>query len=155
MQRGILRVPAAMDSASGGVPASAPLTVERVQFGAGRMTVLVRMAPDTQTTSPKLMEHLLPCYPDLPHHACVNDEGATFAAVMDHTSMAHLLEHLIISQQVRLAPDVEPSPVLCGATTWISQVEGRARVEVSFVDDLIALKALHNALADLFACIPE
>lgn len=158
------------------------LSVEKVQFGAGRMTVLVRMAPQAAETTPQQVQQLLECYPDLPHHACVNDEGPTFAAVMDHTSTAHLLEHLIISQQLRLSPthptqpaqpmqpapaaspvsavpsaqptpSVLPSRSLClhGATTWVSRAEGRARIEVEFADDLIALEALHNALADLAA----
>ena len=134
------------------------LSVEKVQFGAGRMTVLVRMAPQAAETTPQQVRQLLECYPDLPHHACVNDEGPTFAAVMDHTSTAHLLEHLIISQQLRLSPthttpSVLPSRSLClhGATTWVSRAEGRARIEVEFADDLIALEALHNALADLAA----
>lgn len=133
----------------------APLVVERVQFGAARMTLLVRMAPEAQTTTAQLMQRLLHRYPDLPHHACVNDEGPYFAAVMDHTGMAHLLEHLIISQQLRLLPDAEPAPVLCGSTAWVCRAEGRARIEVSFVDDIIALRALRNALADLFACFSE
>ena len=177
------------------------LSVEKVQFGAGRMTVLVRMAPQAAETTPQQVQQLLERYPDLPHHTCVNDEGPTFAAVMDHTSTAHLLEHLIISQQLRLspthptqpashaqpaqssptpapaqptqsashaqpapaaspastgpfarpAPSVPPSRPLClhGATTWVSRAEGRARIEVEFADDLIALEALHNALVDL------
>ncbi len=132
-----------------------PLAVERVEFGAGRMTLLVRMAPGGQFTTPQLLQQLIPRYPDLPHHTCVNDEGPGFRAVMDHTSVAHLLEHLIISQQLRLLPAAEPAPVLCGATTWVSRTEGRARIEVSFVDDLVALQALHNALSDLSTSISE
>jgi len=137
------------------------LFVEKVQFGAGRMTVLVRMASQAAETTPQQVRLLLERYPDLPHHACVNDEGPTFAAVMDHTSTAHLLEHLIISQQLRLSPAAPafsasaPVPLYFrGATTWVSRAEGRARIEVDFADDLIALEALHNALADLSCLAP-
>lgn len=137
------------------------LFVEKVQFGAGRMTVLVRMASQAAETTPQQVRLLLERYPDLPHHACVNDEGPTFAAVMDHTSTAHLLEHLIISQQLRLSPAAPafsasaPVPLhFRGATTWVSRAEGRARIEVDFADDLIALEALHNALADLSCLAP-
>lgn len=131
----------------------APLTVERVEFGAGRMTLLVRMAPHASDTTPQLLQQLLPLYPDLPHHACVNGEGPRFDAVMDHTSVAHLLEHMLISQQLRQLPDAGSASVLCGATTWVSRAEGRARIEVGFVDDLIALGALRNCLDALSACM--
>ncbi len=133
-----------------------PVKVEKVQFGAGRMTLVVELAAGFESTTPQLIARLCERYPELPHHACVNEAGPTFAAVMNHTSTAHLLEHLIITEQTRQTPLSDGSaniqePVFCGVTTWISREQRRARIEVSFADDLIALKALHNALAALTA----
>lgn len=133
-----------------------PVKVEEVQFGAGRMTLVVQLAAAFESTTPQLIARLCERYPELPHHACVNEVGPTFAAVMNHTSIAHLLEHLIITEQTRQTPPPSGSanvqePLFCGATTWISREQRRARIEVSFADDLIALEALHNALAVLAA----
>lgn len=104
-------------------------------------------------TSPALMEDILKDFPRLARHACVNEVGNTFAAVMNHTSIPHVLEHLVIDAQVR-AYDAEqpigakspvPDLVFVGTTEWIDEQAGRARIEVNFADDLVALRAFRDA----------
>ncbi len=77
----------------------------------------------------------------------MNEEGDTFAAVMDHTSLPHLLEHLVIDMQAQAVSDA--NAVFVGTTEWIDEFAGRARIEVSFTDDLVALRAFRDAIAFL------
>lgn len=95
-------------------------------------------------TNSEVARRALECYPSLSHHACVNAEGRTFGFVISHTSIAHLLEHLVIELQTQASAD--PSAVFVGTSEWVDEAAGVARVEVSFCDDLQALRALNDAL---------
>lgn len=113
----------------------------------------------------------------LAYHTCVhgddpaaNPDNPTFGAVIENTSLPHVLEHLIIDEQVRnaetprpnsapvtpsdpaaLAPSPAPftDATFVGTTEWLDEAAGLARVEVNFTDDLVALRALRSALAFL------
>lgn len=130
-------------------------------------------------TTPSLITALLPAYPHLLEHACVNDCGTTFGAVAKRTSLPHLLEHMAIENQVRAEGDAEStilngqsahvqddalhrqsprgaavSPATyMGKTRWTDRARRMAHVELSYVDDLVALAALRDAARDLNAAI--
>lgn len=132
------------DSASpGDIPEQASqdaLSIERITVGDGRIRCRVKLSAQTQRyTDPVLMATVLAFYPTLAQHACKNDHGPTFASVMDHTSLPHLLEHLVIDVQTAHATD--PSAAFVGFTQWLDESAGIACVEVSFTDDLDALQA--------------
>ena len=83
---------------------TAPLVIERLTVRADRVVCDVILAPGVpRRTTPELAARVRAAHPHVPRHACVNDEGDTFAAVMDHTSLPHLLEHLVIDFQTRAA----------------------------------------------------
>ena len=83
---------------------TAPLAIERFTVRADRVVCDVALAPGApRRTTPELAARVRAAHPHVPRHACVNDEGDTFAAVMDHTSLPHLLEHLVIDFQTRAA----------------------------------------------------
>ena len=137
--------------ASDGAPALA-IAIERLTVGAGRLQCDVRLAPGVpRDTSPELMRRVLPAFPDLPRHACVNDRGATFGAVMERTPLPHLLEHLVIDLQTRAAERDDAAYV--GTTEWLDRAAGTARIQVSFTDDLVALRAFRDATAYLGGCV--
>ena len=94
-------------------------------------------------TTPHLASFVEQAYPDLPRHACVNSQGSLFGDVIKHTSMAHLLEHLAISEQARAASD-SANPFV-GTTEWTNKTAGEARIQISFRDDLEALRAFNEA----------
>ena len=109
---------------------TAPLVIERLTVRADRVVCDVVLAPGVpRRTTPELAARVRAAHPHVPRHACVNDEGDTFAAVMDHTSLPHLL--------------------FVGTTEWTDEAAGRARIEVSFLDDLVALRAFRDAIAFL------
>ena len=121
-----------------------PVQLRAFTVKAGRMVCELRI-PDERFryTTPKLAAFAEGQYPDLPHHACVNEVGSTFGDVMESTSTAHLLEHLVISLQTRAAADSAGEFV--GTTEWVDESAGEARIEVSFRDDLDALRAFSEA----------
>lgn len=150
------------------------LSVEHVTVRTGRLSVLVRVAAGTpRFSSPDLAARLCERFPTLPFHACVNEVGETFGCVMGSTSLPHVLEHLVIDLQVRASASADapngcmdspsasalgagaaPSaqsgpanraPAFVGTTEWLDQAAGTARIEVSFADDLVALRALRDA----------
>lgn len=129
------------------------LVIERLTVRADRIVCDVALAPGSaRFTSPALAACIRAAFPDIVHHACVNDFGDTFAAVMDRTSLPHVLEHLVISLQARAVAEegarsdtARNGTVFVGTTEWTDEFAGRARVEVSFADDLVALRAFRDA----------
>lgn len=121
-----------------------PVQIRAFTVKAGRM-ICELCIPDSRFryTKPKLAAFVEGQYPDLPHHACVNEVGSTFGDVMESTSTAHMLEHLVISLQTRAAADSAAEFV--GTTEWVDESAGEARIEVSFRDDLEALRAFGDA----------
>ena len=115
--------------------------------GEGRIgcdVVFAAQAP--RTTDPVLAARVCASFPTLPRHACVNGAGDTFGAVMEATSLPHLLEHLVIDLQTQAAPpDASPDTAYVGITRWTDENAGRAHIEVSFTDDLVALRAFRDA----------
>ena len=97
--------PAAHPSAASlSQPAPVPpaLAIERLTVRTGRIVCDVVLSPTCpRLTTPELAARVRAQFPTLPRHACVNDRGPTFAAVMDRTPLPHLLEHLVIDLQTR------------------------------------------------------
>lgn len=138
------------------------IVARRVDVFRGRLRILVALADDApRFTSDRLVDAACGAYPTLLLHSCINSKGPTFGDVAVGTSVPHLLEHLVIAEQVRLAVegrDDSSFPVVIdatfvGTTEWCEggPRAGEAIVEVSFVDDLQALRALSAALAFLNA----
>ncbi len=129
------------------VPAT-PVHIVHVTVRPDRIVADVRISSERfAMTDPALIDALLGRFPHLMRHTCVNGKGSTFAAVAHNTSVAHLLEHMAIEEQVRLSDSVEASFV--GKTAWTDRRRLRARVEVSYANDLVALEALRRAHACL------
>ena len=131
-------------AAKGAAAPPDPLRLLAITVKRGRMVCKVAIDdPRFRRTTPALAEFVRNAYPDLPHHACVNGRGPMFESVMGSTSAAHMLEHLAISFQTRAA--VDESAAFVGTTEWIDEEEGVARVEISFRDDLEAIRAFVEA----------
>ena len=141
-------MPAADDAApakaGAPMPSDDPIQVRLITVKTGRLACDIAI-PDQRHrhTTPRLAAFAQGHYPDLPEHACVNARGRTFGDVMEHTSTAHLLEHVAISLQTRASRDADA--VFAGTTEWLDEAAGLARVEISFIDDLEALRAFNEA----------
>lgn len=129
-------------------PTTVPrLAVERVTFERDRMALLVRVPEGVDASlGVRGADRLLAARPSLAFHTCLNDEDAPFAEVLARTSLPHALEHLVIDFQAQ-NPACASDATFVGTTEWLSKRDGLARVTVSFIDDLIALGALKDALA--------
>ena len=107
-------------------------------------------------TTSALIDVCLEDFPLLPLHACRNQKGTTFAAVMRNTSVPHMLEHLIVYLQVKAEDARQRSVqggevganniVITGSTQWSLEDDLLAQVTVSFADDIVALAACKEAL---------
>ncbi|MDO4442278.1 MAG: hypothetical protein Q4B69_00155 [Slackia sp.] len=120
-----------------------PISIDHVAVRADRVVAEVRVGDERYaSTTPALLNAALRRFPHLLSHACVNGKGSTFVAVADNTSIVHLLEHMTIEEQVRIGGT---GPLYVGKSVWTDRRRLRARVEVSYADDLVALYALKTA----------
>ena len=147
-------------------PDASAIVVERIVVKRDRLVCDVRVAPGApQTVTPRLAQAIRQQFPQLEGHACVNEAGETFGAVLDRASLPHLLEHLAIQLQAEAWEDavraVSPAAsdssyaggrteaqrpgTFVGVTEWTDRQQGTARIQLSFRDDVIALKALRDA----------
>lgn len=136
--------------------ASVFFRIEHIAVKPGRIAVDVAVGPaECAYTTPDLIERLLPLYPHLLEHACVNSKGTTFGAVAQHTSVPHLFEHLVIEDQASAEEGLSDPVLFKGKTFWTDRAKGKARVEVSYADDLVALRALRVASERLNAAMVQ
>lgn len=130
------------------------LHVESIVVRRDRIVAVVRMDEGaSRFTSRALVDRILERFPDLPFHSCVNAKGPQFGDVMDHTSIPHVLEHLVIDLQADVytrsnagGASLGGSPLLTGVTKWVDREKGIAQIQVSFLDDLVALAAIREAV---------
>lgn len=102
---------------------------------------------EARYTNSEIASKALQAYPSLKVHSCINSLGPTFGDVIGQTSLAHLLEHLMIAEQSKMAAEKGIEDVtFVGNTHWIDEARGIAEVQVSFIDDLDAAQALSNSL---------
>lgn len=138
-------------------PSLSHLRIERIVVKRGRMVCHLRLADGApRESTPEVARRLAQRLPTLARHACVNERGTTFGAVMAHTPLPHVLEHLVIDLQVRAeaassevaaSPDARAASAApyVGTSEWVDEDAGEARVEVSFTDDVVALRAFRDA----------
>lgn len=142
--------PAAAPAPSAGSRAGEPFVrVCRVVVKADRMVCDVQLSPACPRTSfPTLVSALLQTHPHLPAHACKNERGTAFGAVMNQTPLIHVLEHVAIDCMVQSEPPESASSnaLFMGNSRWLDPAQGLGRVELSFRDDITALRALKTAV---------
>lgn len=149
-----------------------PIRIKRLEVRRGHLTCLVEFAPQVpRFTSKALVDRVLPAFPALLRHACVNGSGRTFGDVIECTPVPHLLEHMVVDLQVRemakgeapvaapiskpSEPDASASPAsasdtpIVGTSEWVDEAAGLARIDASFADDQVALRALRDAVRAL------
>jgi len=121
------------------------LVLESLRVQRDRVVATVRVgSAELANTTPLLARMAVAVRPDLPLHSCVNGVGPTFGSVIANTPTPHLLEHVVIDLQTAACPD--PDRVFTGMTRWTDRRAGRAEVQVSYADDLVALRAFRDAV---------
>lgn len=141
-----------------GVSAAADLPtwairVNDIEVAPDRLIVHVEVSTERfAKTTPALIAALLPDFPTLLQHACVNDKGETFMAVAAGTSTPHLLEHMAIDMQSRMDTSREEIAYV-GKTAWTSRNARKARIELSYVDQSTARTAIAKSAAALNAAL--
>ena len=119
--------------------------VDTITFRSDRMVCDVHLDPGTPThTTPAFARDICAAFPALPLHTCVNSHGSTLGDCLERTSLPHVLEHLVIDFQVSY-----DDGIFVGTTEWLDRNTGTARIEVSYRDDVEALRALQQAVSAL------
>ena len=122
-----------------------PVRIVSITVKPSRLVVDVSILDElNRRTTPERAAHVLERFPTLREHACVNGRGRTFGSVIESTSIAHLLEHLAIELQTRAS--AHEAATFVGTTEWLDERVGLARIQLSFKDDLEALRALRDAV---------
>ena len=126
----------------------------RIVVKRDRLVCDVRVAPGfSREVTPRLAAAVRTRFPQIEGHACVNEVGDTFGAVMDRASLPHLLEHLVIQLQAEawerasLSNPLASPGAFVGVTEWVDREEGIARIQLGYHDDMVALAGLRDAVA--------
>lgn len=127
------------------------VVLEHLSVLPDRIEALVRIDDARyRMTTPDLIAKVVELFPTVPYHACRNEVGPTFGAVMEKTSVPHLLEHLVIDIQTHQHAEdkcrTDDQIAFTGTTQWSAEDPALAQVRVSFLDDLVALGAFKEAL---------
>lgn len=129
-----------------------PLVIEHIQVRPDRMEVTIRVRSEQFAyTNNRIIEEVLSHFPSLGMHACRNHKGRLFADVMNHTSVPHLLEHMVVDGQTRRAQ--KEDRIFTGTTQWSREDPLVALVVFSYEDDLVALEVLNQCVALLNAIL--
>lgn len=121
------------------------IQVKTITVKTYRIICIVKLSGSLYSNE-NIKRELLKNFPSLAQHKCKNLQGKNFESIMNSTSIAHILEHLIIDFQIKsLNANLNFSNPLYGTTQWINKPEGIAKIEFSFYDDLIALSSLNKA----------
>lgn len=106
--------------------------------------------PESRMVSTRMADACLAAYPELAFHPCKNAKGPVFGDVLRSTSVPHLLEHLVITLQVRRDADAGlPVFTYVGSTQWIdgdADLPLEAKVSLRFRNDALALACVKEAL---------
>jgi hypothetical protein len=92
--------------------------------------------------------------PKLALHKCKNSNGDVLADTINHTSLAHIFEHIVIDLQVESAPQ-DSTFTFLGTTEWTSSDHTYAQVQCNFQDDIQAISACKDALSLLNKLVKE
>ena len=83
-------------------------------------------------------------YPNIKNHSCKNSKGPTFGYCIETTSIAHILEHVILEE---LAFVETRKCVFVAKTSNLGG--GVAKIELKYYDDISTLQAIKRATSSL------
>lgn len=122
------------------------LTVKEINFKKYRVLVLVKLNKNVLYSNKKFSNELLKIMPTLQYHKCKNNNDISFLKELSFTNYAHVFEHIAIDLQTKymLEYKIGLDKSLLGMTK-LDEINAKASIELSYWDDLIALKSISNA----------
>ena len=119
---------------------------QSIVFQADRAIFIVQVKPSRPCyTDQEIAQWVRQAYPELEYHQCLNEWEEPLWNALSHTSMPHVLEHILITEQVR-STDEDDSTQFLGTTRWLNEAEGIARIDVHYTSDIMVLEAYKQAL---------
>ncbi|MDO4854067.1 MAG: hypothetical protein Q4A43_01385 [Coriobacteriia bacterium] len=110
---------------------------------------------ESRLVTARMADECLKAYPELSYHPCKNAKGPLFGDVLRSTNVPHLLEHLVITLQVRHdAKKGLPAFTYLGSTQWVEDelapaLPTAAKVSLRFRNDAVALSCVKEAVSFL------
>ena len=102
-----------------------PLTLDAAIVYPDRIELTVCVHPRFAFSSKLLIDALVQTHPYLLEHTCKNECGTTFAVVAETTSTPHVLEHVIIDNQIRALAETPSSPSSYSSSLLMSEKHAR------------------------------
>ena len=127
--------------------ASPKLDLASIRIMPARARLVLSWEPgDSIMVTDALAKAAIERYPTIVAHSCINPHGPSFGHAIRKTSIPHLIEHIIIEEQVgamlaRGGGDAKSLERTLVGTTTLDESKGEAVVEVSFADDLVCARA--------------
>ncbi len=143
------------------------LQVKKITVLPDRLEVIVKLRDEaSRLVSRQIADACLAKYPELLAHPCKNSCGPLFGDILYSTSLPHLLEHLVITLQVRSDAANNRTPFsYLGTTEWLnvsglhqgantkaSECSLEAKLSLRFRNDIVALSCLNEAVDFLNKC---
>lgn len=122
-------------------------TVKEINVKKYRIICLVVVQLEHAYSNEIFAQKLLKIMPTLASHKCKNSSNNSFFEEIKKTSLAHVFEHIVIDLQIKYLSEngcAENTSIL-GTTEWFNKNQGMSKVELSYCDDLLALKAIKEA----------
>lgn len=119
-------------------------TIEKVTVAPKEFVARVALANDVPATTdelPEVAEALLQVLPHLAQHACVGDTDPKFGEVIDHTELAHVLEHVTVEL---LAQTNRAGAITTGRTQQLDDTTWT--LSFPCPDDVLVAAALSSAI---------
>ena len=102
--------------------------------------------PKQKFSDEYLKNALLKIRPTLKDHKCKNSLSKNFEDILDETSLAHILEHLIIDMQIECATQSGIlNQTILGTSEWLDKDLGTAKIKVDYFDDVVAIKCIKDS----------
>lgn len=102
--------------------------------------------PKQKFSDKNIKDALLKIRPTLKEHKCKNSSSKNFEDILAETSLAHIMEHLIIDMQIECATKLGIfDQTILGISQWVDKDLGAAKIKVDYFDDVVAIKCINEA----------
>ena len=138
---------------------TAPINIINIHVKRYRIIIYIECSKNALYCNEWLAKKILKDFPSLSSHLCKNDNELDFIDNLKRASIPHIFEHLIIDSQVSHFKDTKNKVEVFGISKWENSLKNdgykRARIEVSFIDDCVALNSVFECLNYLNKAISE
>ena len=136
-----------------------PINIINIHVKRYRIIIYIECSKNALYCNEWSAKKILKDFPSLSQHLCRNNNELDFIDNLKHTSIPHIFEHLIIDSQISHFKKINKKVEVFGISKWENSLKNdgykRARIEVSFIDDCVALNCIFKCVNYLNKTISE